>query len=131
MSIATLKAGEALPSARFTLTAEAVAAYRDAVGDEAPLYREEPSLVPPTALAALAVKHLLEALELPPGTVHAAQELTFQRSTMAGQELVCRAHIDQSGERRGWHFVTVDFQIEDAAGQTAVAGRSNLLIPAE
>lgn len=131
MGMANLKAGTALPSTRFTLTAEMVSAYRNAVEDEAPLYGEEPSLVPPTAQAALAVKHLLEALSLPPGTVHIGQELTFHRAAQVGQELLCQAHIDQSGERRGWHFVTVGFQIADLEDQTTVSGRSNLLIPAE
>ena len=131
MNIKTLIAGKPLPLATCTLSKEAVDLYRDATGDNSSLHQEDASLVPPTAVAALAIKHLLDSLNLPDGTVHVGQELSLQQATATDQKLVCHAQIAQSTEKRGWHFVSVAFQIHGRDEKPSVSGLSTLLIPAE
>ena len=131
MDITQLAAGHQLPKTRLVLDAQAVRSYRDAVGDASPLYGEDPSLVPPMAVAALSLRHMLRALTLPPGTVHAGQELSFRQPVAVGQEVVCRAQVSQVGQRKGWLSLVIEFQVDAQQPQAhtpALAGRIILFI---
>lgn len=129
MDVTLVTAGYQFPETRFVLDADEVRAYRDAVGDTSPLYERCPSLVPPMAVAALALRHMLSVLELPPGAVHAGQELTFQRPVELGQELVCRAQVSQAAQRRQWRTVMVEFQMEICPPQTSTKSAMPSLEP--
>ncbi len=78
-TLAALPKGHEFPPTTFTLSPEWVDAYIAAVGDAA-IRDAGPGLVPPMAVAALSIRALIEASPLPPGTLHASQELVFHRS---------------------------------------------------
>ena len=130
LDIATLAAGETLPQVSYVLDAASVEAYRNAVEDGSLLYREEPKLVPPMAVAALALRGLLEALSMPPGTIHAGQELTFSQALPVGAQVSCNLTIAQNSVRGEWRFVTVEISVTQQEREV-LRGKTTLLVPVE
>jgi hypothetical protein len=128
-SLAALPKGFEFPPATFTLSREWVAEYVAAAGDEA-IGALGDGLVPPMALAAQAVRALIEASPLPPGTLHAGQELSFRRAVRTGEQLTAQARIASRGERAGWVLMSVDFDVQ-AGGESVMSGRATVTFPAE
>jgi acyl dehydratase len=124
----TLAKGHEFPPSAFELTPEWVREYAAAVEDEAigPL---GPELVPPMAVAALAIRALLDQAALPPGAVHIGQEMTFQRAVRAGETLSASARIVSRGERQGWVLMGIDLSVSGEGGPV-MEGRATLTMPA-
>src|SRR3990172_1514722 len=86
-------------------------------------------LVPPMAIAALAIRALLESTALPPGAVHAGQELRFLRPVRAGERLSARAGRAWRGGRQGWLLLTVDLAVDEGEGEPVMTGRARVAMP--
>ncbi|MEE9366403.1 MAG: hypothetical protein V3W44_06930, partial [Dehalococcoidales bacterium] len=71
-----LKAGQEFPPAAFQVDSATVADYLKAVEEDNVIYQNT-GLVPPMALAALALKALINTISMPPGTIHVSQEFEF------------------------------------------------------
>jgi acyl dehydratase len=128
-TLAALPKGHEFPPTSFTLYPEWVDAYIAAVGDAA-IRDAGPGLVPPMAVAALSIRALIEASPLPPGTLHAGQELAFHRAVSVGEELSVAARIVSRGERAGWVLLSVDFSVS-SADELVMTGRATVTFPAE
>ena len=128
-TLAALPRGHEFPPTTFTLSPEWVAAYIDAVGDAA-IRDAGSALVPPMAVAALSIRAMIEASPLPPGTLHAGQELAFHRAVGIGEQLIVRARVVSRGERAGWVLLSVDFGIS-SAGEDVMSGRATVTFPME
>lgn len=128
-SLRELEKGYAFPAATFELSPEWVAEYAAAVEDGA-IGAPDRGLVPPMALAALAVRSLLEATRLPPGALHVAQELAFRRPVRLGERLSARARVASRGERAGWLLMGIDLLVEDDAAAAVMTGRATIAAPA-
>ena len=87
-----LPKGYQMPPFTFELSPEWVREYTAAVEDEAIGALDE-GLVPPMAVAALAVRSLLEGAELPPGTIHLGQEMAFLKPVRLGERLSVSARV--------------------------------------
>ncbi len=129
-ALATLPKGHQFPPACFELSPQWVREYVAAVEDEAIAGRGG-NLVPPMAVAALAIRALLDSATLPPGAIHLGQELAFLRSLRLGERLVARARVASRGERRGWVLMGVEMDVEDAAGRPVMTGRATVTMPLE
>jgi acyl dehydratase len=129
VSLSALPKGHEFAPTAFTPTADWVREYIAAVGDEA-IGGLGDGLVPPMALAACSIRALIEASPLPPGTLHAGQELSFHRAVRAGEQLTANARIVSRGERAGWVLMSIDFDVS-AAGETVMRGRATVTFPAE
>jgi len=127
-SLASLDKGHEFPPIAFDLTMGWVAGYVAAVEDKSIAAHED--VVPPMALATLAVRTLLESAGLPEGAVHVGQELTFLRSVQIGESLAARATIVSRGERAGWVLIGLELSITDAEDAPAMSGRATLTFPA-
>lgn len=127
-TISDIAAGQELGEVRFQLDPSRVQGYIAAIEDRSELYHKS-NLVPPTAVAALGVRAILEELALPPGTLHAAQELTMHRAIAVGEEVSCMARVAQSSKRQGWQFVVVEYTFADDGGRAVLDGRTTLMIP--
>ena len=123
-----ITAGYNIRGETFLLDAGMVSSYVAAVNDSSPVY-DENSLVPPTAVAALGVQSVLKALALPPGTLHAAQEISINGSVSIGEKLSCSAQVTQSSQRRDWLFVVVEFNLDNEQANSVLTGRSTLMVP--
>jgi hypothetical protein len=103
--------------------------YTSAVDDRAIRSLGE-GLVPPMALATQAIRALIEASPLPEGTLHAGQEVSFERAVRIGETMVVNARIASRGERAGWVLMSVDFEAL-AGGQSVMTARGTISFPAE
>ena len=102
--------------------------YLDAVEDVSPVYREA-GVVPPLAVVALAVAALLERLGLPPGTVHAAQELECRRVIQIDEQLSCAVTLSRAMRRGEWRLMTADLRVLDRDGAAVLGGKITVLVP--
>lgn len=127
-SIATLPHGYVFPPGPVSLTPEAVAAYVAATQDGS-AYASSGG-VPPLAVAALALRRLLEACTLPPGSLHTGQEIEFHAVVRPGDELTMTGQIAQRSERAGMAIVVVEFAVS-RPDSPVVTGRTTVMAPQE
>ena len=126
MDLSTLEPGHRLFSRSMAVSADAAASYRSAVGDDEPRSAEE-HVVPPMAVAAMVMGAAMEAVELPAGAVHTAQELEFARPVEEGAPLTCSATVVSNSVRRGTRFIVLEMLGVDGA-ETALSARSTIVI---
>jgi acyl dehydratase len=132
MDIASLEKGHRFPPVTFALDEAAVRGYLEAVEDAAlPALCEDEgqTWAPPMAVAALALRGLMEAMGLPPGAIHASQEFEFRRPVAVGERLASRAWLAHRSQRSGWLALAVEMEAVDETGQAVLAGRAGVLIP--
>lgn len=124
-----LPKGHQMPPSVFELSEEWVGEYVAAVEDAAigPL---DEGLVPPMAVAALAVCSLLEGAELPPGTIHLGQEISFPRPVRLGERLSASARVATRAERQGWILIGIELNVEEGEHGPVMEGRALLTTPA-
>ena len=128
MGSSNIVAGQELDEVHFNLDASLVRDYLPVVEDRSDLYQDT-DVVPPTAVAALGVRTLLGALALPPGAIHAAQELTTRRIATFGQRVCCRARVAQTSQRREGRFLVLEFTMTDEQGQVILESKTTLVVP--
>jgi len=132
MNVELLEKGHRFPPVAVVLEEAAVDRYLEAVEDTAlpALCRAEgQAWAPPMAVAALALRGLMEAMGLPPGAVHGSQEFEFRRPVAVGERLASRAWVAHRSQRSGWLALAVEMETTDEAGQAVLAGRASVLIP--
>ncbi|MEJ2740872.1 MAG: MaoC family dehydratase N-terminal domain-containing protein [Dehalococcoidia bacterium] len=123
-----LEAGHEFPTVQYTLDKSTVRAYLEAVEETSDLYKNT-DLVPPTAIAALAMAALAEGTHFPPGCIHTSQKLEFKHCTHIGDIIQCHSRIGQSRKRAGMHFITVAFFVEDLNKQELLNGETVFIAP--
>ncbi len=128
MSNVEIAAGSELDKVRYTLDRDLIADYLSVVGSEPALYQFG-DMVPPTAMAALGMRTLLDGLGLPPGAVHAAQELTMHRTAIWDQNVLCSARVAQTSQRKDGRFLVLEFEIADEDGFPILEGRTIVIAP--
>jgi len=132
-SLADLPRGRELPASGFRLPAEDTRRYLEAVEDGSDAYGhgpDGPTWVPPVALAALALRAILEQVRLPAGALHTGQELEFRRPVPVGASLRSVARVAQRSEMRGAVISVIEFNVaEEGSSDPAVVGRATVMIP--
>ena len=126
----SLQPGQRLSHELLTLDADSIAAYVDAVGDSSrPTSADGAPLAPPMAIAALALSAVINALQIPGGTIHAGQELDFRKAMPVGATLAHTATLAQNSMRRGWRFLVVNLTAADGDGNAVMSGKSTIMLP--
>jgi len=127
-NVAALRRGYRFPAATFRISAESVGRYLDAVQDRSAARGEA---APPLAIAALALRALLERLELPAGSLHAAQEVECRAAAPVGAELTMRGEVTQRSERGGFVASVIEFEVApaDSRGEPVLVGRTTVMAP--
>jgi acyl dehydratase len=128
-SLGELPKGHQLPAFPFELSPEWVREYVASVEDAA-IGQIDDDFVPPMAVAALALRALLEGARLPEGAIHLGQELDFQRPVRVGEKLHASARVVSRGERQGWVLTGVEMDVTDGDGSTVMHGRALATMPA-
>jgi acyl dehydratase len=130
LDLSLLVPGQGLIDEDLLISPDVVAAYRGAVGDGATLYRKN-QVVPPMAVAALAMAAAMRAVELPKGAVHTGQELEFIRPVTPNTPLRCSVRVGQNSVRRGTRFLTLLFDVAsvDSDGLMVATGRATIAVP--
>lgn len=124
-SIASFPRGHEFVPAAFSVSAEHVAAYLRAVGDQAAYAGR----VPPLAAVAMGLSALQERISLPEGSLHTGQEVEHFAPAREGETLVMTARIAQRSERQGFVISVIEFEIAGGDG-TAVRARTTIMAPA-
>jgi hypothetical protein len=124
-----LPVGHTFEPITFTVDAAKSRAYRDATGDDLPLY-DSLDAVPPLAVAALALGALMEVIDLPDGTLHGNETLQAHAIVPAGAALSCVPTVTRNSTRAGMVFLTFEFVISHE-GAPVIIARSAVLFPAE
>lgn len=131
MNLATLPAGHRFPRYQFTFKDADIAAYVRAVGDSSQVAAPgQDRIVPPMAVIAAGLSHMIKLLGLAAGTVHAGQECEFVRPVRVGVAVFADAVIKSNSVRRGARFATVETGFCDARGQTLASSVSTVIVPA-
>ena len=124
-----LSAGYEFAPTSFKLEREMLTAYLKATEDETGLY-EGNGVVPPMAIAALAMAAISTGLSLPPGTIHVSQELEFIDIANIGETLTSYARINRKVERGKLHILTIGINVLDKKKTVVMTGECSFILPA-
>ena len=104
-----LKTGNEISDQTYTLSKKEVDLYLEAVQDQSKREFDESGieLSPPMAIAALSLRGVVNDLQIPGGTLHVGQEMSFQNSVQVGETLRCIAFLASNNVRREWRFMVV------------------------
>ncbi len=125
-----LKAGQEFPPAAFQVDSEIVADYLKAVEEDNVIYQNT-GLVPPMALAALALKALINTISMPPGTIHVSQEFEFIDAVNTRDTLTSQARVSRVQERGKLHLMTVDISVVNQEQKPVLAGKTSFVLPVQ
>ncbi len=125
-----LKAGQEFPPAAFQVDSEIVADYLKAVEENNAIYQNT-GLVPPMALAALALKALINTISMPPGTIHVSQEFEFIAAANTQDTLTSQAKVSRVQERGKLHLMTVDINVVNQEQKPVLAGKTSFVLPVQ
>lgn len=126
-----LPKGHRFPDISFSLTAQDIARYLDAVEEANDLYLER-ELAPPLAVAARALGALLDFVELPAGALHTGQEIASHAGVPIGAKLTLAGAIAQRSVRAGVTISIIEFEVTPSgAPGPALTGRTTLMAPVD
>ena len=128
VSYQDLKAGQELPPATFQVDSATVADYLKAAGEDNVIYQDT-GLVPPMAVAALALKSLINAISMPPGTIHVSQEFEFIDTVSTQDFLTGHATVSRIQERGKLHLINVDVNVSNQKNRPVLAGKTGFILP--
>lgn len=123
-----LKAGQEFPPAAFQVDSTTVADYLKAVEEDNAIYQNT-GLVPPMAVAALALKSLISAISMPPGTIHVSQEFEFIDTVNTQDTLTSRAGVSRIQERGKLHLISIDINVSNQEQKPVLAGKTSFILP--
>jgi len=128
---ATLLPGQTVSRQSYLLDADTVARYVDAVEDRSREWNEsgEDSFAPPMAVAAMALRGVINDLAIPGGTLHVGQEIEFKGVVQLGEALDCEAKVLLNSVRGEWRFLTVQLAVNDGGGRQIMTGKSTIILP--
>lgn len=127
-SLRDLSPGQKFGPYDVSLSREDGAAYAAAVGHaSSPGYS---GALAPLAIVAIGLSRLINDLGLGAGTVHAGQEVEFNRPVKPGERLTAHAELKTNSLRRDVRFATVATEFRDAAGAVVATSSSTVIVPA-
>jgi acyl dehydratase len=114
--------------ANFQLSSESVTAYLDAVESNKSIY-ERYKIVPPMAIAALAMTEMAAGISMPPGAVHVSQDLQFFSLVGYDEILTSYARVNRKVERGKIHMLTIGIKVMDQKQQIVLSGETSFILP--
>jgi hypothetical protein len=123
-----ITAGYEFPTASYELNSAIVATYLEAV-DNQDNSGSSPEFIPPLAIAAYAMKASSSSLSLPPGSVHAAQELVFLKPVPIGSIITCHARVAKKVDRGKMHLLVLELNVFDQDGEKVQEGNATVILP--
>ena len=112
----------------FCLDSERVKAYLKAVGGQNAVHQGE-NIVPPMAIAALAMAAMSAGLALPPGAIHVSQTLEFMDIVKVGENLTSHAKVNRKIERGKFHVLTVGIDVLNQRKAKVISGETSFILP--
>ncbi len=128
MEFSQLEPGYEFPPHHYRLNSSAVSSYLKAVGDTTEVYQGS-GLVPPLAVAALALSALSQGINLPPGTIHVSQEFEFSGTATIDDSLTSFARISRKHNRGNLQLMAIDFKVKNQSQQVILTARTSFILP--
>lgn len=122
-----LEAGYEFPPGNYKLDASKVSLFLKAIDDTSHLYQDN-RLVPPMAVAALAMATLSKTISLPPGAIHISQELGFVKAVSLDESLTSYARLSRTQKRGKLHLITVDINVRNQNQQTVLTSKTSFIL---
>jgi len=122
-----LAVGHQFPSTSYQLTESVVSSYVGAVGGQQEFLTS--GTVPPLAIAAFAMTALAKSFAVPPGSIHASQELEFLKKVPIGATVRCGGRIAQKIERGRLTLVILEIDAVNQDQEKVMAGKATIAIP--
>ena len=120
-----LESKQIISNRQHVLDDSTVNSYIEAVEDQS----SGVTNVPPMAIAALSLKGVIQDLEIPGGTLHVGQEITFKHSINTPQTLLSQAEVIQNSLRGNQRFLVIGIMVTDGEGKEVMEARSTIMIP--
>ena len=127
LSFKQLPVGFEFPVVSYELGKPLVAKYLEAVGEDTDFLAS--GIVPPLAIAACAMTALSRSFTVPPGSIHASQELEFLKMVPIGAEISCGGKIAQKLERGRLNLVVLEINVLNQAGEKVMTGKATIAAP--
>ena len=124
ISYEELTPGYEFPPAGFELSTSLISKYLMAVDSRGGEF------VPPLAIAAYAMTAMSSSLLLPPGTIHASQELELYKLVPMGTIVNCQAKVARKLSRGQMRMLVLELNIRDENGEMVQLGRATVMLPA-
>ena len=118
-----LTPGYEFPPASYELNASLISKYLEAVDSKGGEF------VPPLAIATYALTSMSRFLLLPPGTIHASQELEFFRLVPVGTKVTCQAKVARRLTRGQMRMLVLEFNVWDESGEIVQTGKATVMLP--
>ena len=127
LSFKQLPVGFEFPPTSYELTEAIIGKYLEAVGEETDFLTSR--IVPPLAIAACALTALSQSFTVPPGSIHASQELEFLKVIPLGASISCGGKIAQKMERGSLNLVILEINVTNQAGEKVLTGKATIAAP--
>ena len=127
LSFKQLAVGFEFPPTSYELTEPVIAKYLEAVGEETDFLTS--GIVPPLAIASCAMTALSQSFTVPPGSIHASQELEFLKIVPIGTNVSCGGKIAQKLERGSLNLVILEIKVTNQAGEKVLTGKATIAAP--
>ena len=124
ISYEELTPGYEFPSASYELTSSLISKYLKAVDSSSAEF------VPPLAMAAYAMTAMAGSLSLPPGSIHASQELEFFKLVPIGDIINCQAKVARKLNRGKLRMLVLELAIFDQSKEKVQSGKATVMLPA-
>ncbi len=121
-----LEIGSEFPSVRCELTPSLISRFEEAV--EASSHG---GLVPPLAILACVLKAASQSIDMPPGSVHASQEIEFLKAVSVGSTIDCHVRIIKKISRSGLRMVVIGLKALDRSRELVLSAATTVVSPAE
>ncbi len=134
VGLETVHAGQEFTPTPLDLSREAVINLLNSVEANLPQDENGVELVPPSVVASLSLGVLLQHVSLPPGSLHASQEIRIWRPIPVGTRAVCEAVVANIANRAGMTLVSLDFNVDshpdESGGEQLATGTGTVMFPA-
>ena len=124
-----LVVGYEFPPSSYELKVSVIAKYLEAVGK--PNKQNSPAVefVPPMAIAAYTMTAVVQSLSLPPGSIHASQELEFFKLVPVGTTINCRGRVAQKLNRGKLHLLAIELDVQNQYQEKVLSGQATIIVP--
>lgn len=128
IDLGKLITGFGFPPTTLKLDAGKISVYVKAIEDTTRIY-EDNNVVPPMAVAALAMAAMGRQMELPPGSIHVSQEFEFADIVKLGEILTSYAMVKRNVARGKLHMLTIGINVVNQEKNTVVSGETGFILP--
>ena len=120
-----LEVGYEFPPVGYKLTPAIVSKFEEAVETRS----SATNLVPPLAIVAYTIKVASQLIDIPPGSIHASQEVEFFKPVTIGSCVNCHTKVIEKISRANLNILVIGLGAFDQDGELVLSARTTLILP--